>query len=126
MKDYLYPLLAVSLIFQSLFSFPFTFNLLLVYAIKSAENLAFPIAFILGIILDLFYFRPVGITSIFLLIFLFAIFTYRRKFETDNLTFIFISSFIGSMILFLVLGETQMLLKSFLSAIFATVISKTW
>lgn len=110
----------------SLLSFPLVFILLLISAIKSRENWIFPLAFIAGLILDSLYLRPLGATSLFFLLFLFAIFTYEKKFEIDNLTFVFISSFLGSMIFFLVFGESQVLIKSLLSSILALILSKTW
>ena len=110
----------------SLLSFPLVFVLLLTSAIKRRENWILPLAFAAGLILDSLYLRPLGVTSLFFLLFLFAIFTYGRKFEIDNLTFVFISSFLGSMIFLLVFGESQILLKSFLSSVLSLILSKLW
>lgn len=127
MKSFLAPIIAVSLFLQgSLFSFPLVFVFLINYAIKEKKNLVFPLAFILGLVIDSFRLRPLGETSLFFLIFLFALFTYERKFEIDNLSFIFVASFLGSVALFLISGETNLILKSFLVSVFAAGVSKTW
>lgn len=127
MRQYIAPLFALSLILQgSLFSFPLAFLFLTISAVKKKGKSLFPVAFILGLVLDSFYFKTLGTTSIFFLLFLFAVFTYERKFEIDNSTFIFISTFLGSMTLFLILGEPSVLLKTFIAAAFAIFLSKLW
>lgn len=116
---------ALLLVLQgSLFSFPLVFVFLQNAAIKRRGDWIFPTAFVLGIILDSLYLKTLGTTSLFLILFLFAIFTYERKFEIDNLSFIFISSFIGGMILFIILNESAVLLKAFLTSIAAVFLSK--
>jgi len=110
----------------SLFSFPLVFVFLQNIAIKRKTEWIFPFAFILGVILDSFYLKTLGTTSLFLILFLFAVFTYERKFEIDNLTFIFISSFLGGMVLFMLLNEPGVLFKSLLTSIFAVFLFKAW
>jgi len=125
MSPYVGLLIGTFMILQvSLISFPLVFLALLTIAIKSKKNWIFPLAFIFGVILDSFYLKTLGTTSIFFLIFLFAVFMYERKFEVDSLSFIFISSFLGSMILFVILGETNILLKSAITSLLAIFLSK--
>lgn len=127
MSQYLVPFFAASLILEgSLLSFPLVFILITISAVKTKKNWVFPAAFLVGLILDSFYFKNLGTISIFFLLFLFAVFTYERKFEIDNSTFIFISSFLGAMVFLTIIGESQVLLKSFLTSIFALILSKTW
>lgn len=127
MSQYLAPFFAASLILEgSLLSFPLVFILITISAVKTKKNWVFPAAFLVGLILDSFYFKNLGTISIFFLLFLFAVFTYERKFEIDNSTFIFISSFLGAMIFLTIIGESQILFKSFLTSIFALILSKTW
>lgn len=119
--------LTIALFLQaSYLSFPLVFVILANSSVKTKGNWIFPAAFLLGIALDLLYFKTLGLTSLFFLLFTFAIYTYERKFETDNVSFIFISTFIGSMILFLLLGENRIILKSFLTAIFSVLVSVLW
>lgn len=125
MNGVAFSILGISLIAQgSLFSFPLVFVFLQNLAVKQKSEWIFAVAFVLGIILDLLYLNPIGGTSLFFLLFLFAVFTYEKKFEIDNLTFIFISSFLGAMLLLSIMGETAVLLKAFLTSIFAILISK--
>lgn len=127
MSSYLAPILVASLILQgSLFSFPLVFVFLTDFAIKEKKFLVFPLAFFSGLILDSLRLRSLGITSIFFLVFLFALFSYSRKFEIDNIPFIFVSSFVGSMVLFLILGDSGILFKSLLVSIFTVLISYAW
>lgn len=127
MRSYALPILFLALILQgSLLSFPLVFVFLTNMAIKGRKISILPLAFFLGLILDSLYLRTLGMTSIFFLVFLFGLFTYERKFEIDNLSFIFVSSFLGSMALFLVLGDSSVLTKSVLVAVFTVIISKLW
>ncbi len=127
MKPYIILILIFSLALQgSLFSFPLVFVLLTAIAIKDRKTWIFTLAFFSGLILDSLYFKTIGTTSIFFLLFVFALFTYERKFETDSAFFIFVSSFIGAMVLFLILGETFILLKSLVTSTLTIAVSKTW
>ena len=130
MRLYIAPLFVVSLLLQgSLLSFPLVFVLLTNLAVKIKKNWIIPLAFVLGIILDSLYLKTFGTTSIFFLLFVFALFIYERKFEIDTSFFIFVSSFLGSMILFLILGDnfaSNILLKSFITSTFAVFVSKIW
>lgn len=125
MRPFFWPVLAASLILQgSLISFPFVFVVLTIIAIKKKENFLFLLAFLSGLILDSFYFRTLGTTSLFFMLFIFAIYAYERKFEVNTSSFIFVSSFLGSMTLFLILGESGILLKALITSIFTLAISK--
>lgn len=116
-----------SLILQgSLISFPLVFILLTILAVKNKKIWIFPFSFVLGLILDSFYLKTLGGTSTFFLIFLFAVFAYERKFETNSVSFIFISSFLGSMILFLILGDSNFLFKSIFTAVVTYFLSRIW
>lgn len=127
MRSYFAPILIASLILQgSLFSFPLIFVFLTNFAVKEKKIVVFPLAFILGLVLDSFYLRTLGTTSVFFLVFLFALFSYARKFEIDNISFIFVSSFLGGMVLFLILKDSNILLKSFLVSIFTVIVSFVW
>lgn len=127
MRKYFAPILAGSLILQgSLLSFPLCFVFLTNFAIKEKNLQVFPLAFFLGLILDAFYIKTLGTTSLFFLVFLFALFSYSRKFEIDHASFIFVSSFLGGMGLFLLAGDSGIILKSFLVSVFSVLISKLY
>lgn len=127
MKPYIIPILIFSLILQeSFFSFPFVFVILTAVAIKEKRTWIFSLAFFSGLILDSLYFKTIGTTSIFFLLFVFALFTYERKFETNSAFFIFASSFLGAMVLFLILGDNFILFKSLITAVLTMAVLKTW
>lgn len=127
MRRVLGPFFVVALILQgSLVSFPLVFLGIVILTVKKAENFVFALAFLLGIILDSLYFKPLGTTSLFFMFFILSLILYRRKFEIDNLTFIFVSSFLGSIVLFLVLNETHVLLKALITSAAALAMSKIW
>lgn len=106
----------------SLFSIPFVFLFLLFSALKFRGVWIFPLAFVAGVLLDAFYIRNIGTTSIFFLIFTFAIFLYQRKFEIESLSFVVITSFVGSLIYFSLLGNVFALQKALITTVFAFII----
>lgn len=127
MRTYIAPILIISLILQgSLVSFPLVFVSLFVFAVKTKSNYIFIIAFVLGLILDSLYLKPLGMTSLFFLLLFFAVFIYERKFEINSLSFIFIFSFVGSMVLFLLLGDSSVLLKSLITSVVTLFVSRLW
>jgi cell shape-determining protein MreD len=110
-------LLILALIMQSfLTSIPLVFLVLLSFTVLSKDLVVFPIAFFFGIFLDIFAFQTLGITSAFFITFLFLVLLYQRKFEIATNYFIFSSSFIGSSILLLILGNTHLIIFQAIAA----------
>lgn len=70
-------------------------------AIVTKKTWVFPIAFLTGLVLDILLLNPLGGTSIFLAIFLFIVLLYDKKFDIQTFPFVFLSSFIGSLIYFI-------------------------
>jgi hypothetical protein len=75
---------------------PFSIGLLAVSAVLFKKSRVFFLAFGLGLFLDLIMIRLLGYTSLVLTIFVFILFLYERKFETQTVAFVFISTFLGS------------------------------
>lgn len=100
---------------------PVLLCLLVVISIHEKSNKIFVLAFISGIVLDVMRVDPVGLRSIFYIIFLFLIFLYERKFETSNPVFVFFASLIGS-IGYLLLFQYQVVLPAILGGVFATIL----
>ncbi|HKC14432.1 MAG TPA: hypothetical protein VKC89_00490 [Patescibacteria group bacterium] len=118
-------LLILAIILEGSFiSIPFVFLFLLFFALKNRSLWVFALAFISGILLDSFFLRNLGQTSIFFLIFLFAVMLYERKFEIASLSFVLISSFVGSFIYFLILGEAFVIPKVLVTCILAFLLSR--
>lgn len=94
--------------------------LLLCYGIAKKEN-AFIIAFVAGLLLDIFTLRPLGETSLFLLLFLFLVFLYQRKYEINSYPFVIVSSFLGAYVYLMLFGSTSVT-KAMICSVIATVL----
>lgn len=107
----------------SFISLPLVFLFLIPFTIRYKKSWVLLLAFVLGILLDSFYLRTLGQTSLFLLIFLSAVSLYERKFEIENFSFILVVSFIGSLFFFVIFDNSSVLFKSFISSIICLLIS---
>ncbi len=107
----------------SFISLPLVFLFLIPFTIRYKKSWVLLLAFILGILLDSFYLRTLGQTSLFLLVFLSAVSLYERKFEIENFSFILVASFIGSLFFFVIFDNSGVLFKSFISSIICLLIS---
>lgn len=93
-------LLILSILEGSFISFPLVFIFLIFFSLRNRSSWVFVFAFTGGLLLDIFYLRQTGLTSIFFLVFLFAILLYERKFEIGNYFFVFTAILIGSFLYF--------------------------
>lgn len=85
------------LIEATFFTFPLGVLILLCGFLLTRRVLTYIIfAFVFGILFDLLHVRPIGVTSLFLLIYLFFVSLYQKKFEISALPFVAVSSFIGT------------------------------
>lgn len=103
----------------SIITIPLILIGVLLIAVVSKKSWIFPLAFLAGIMLDLTKLNSIGETSLFLIIFLFVILLYDRKFEIKTLPFIYFSSFLGSFI-YLAFSKSHHILPQ---AIISSVIS---
>ena len=85
--------------------------------IKKAEWL-FPLALFSGIILDILTVRTIGLTSTILIISIFLILLYERKYEIDTIPFVFFASFLGSFIFMQLVGHPS-IIEPFISSVLA-------
>lgn len=100
---------------------PFFIGLLTIATVLFKKPWVFFLALGLGLFLDLILIRSLGHTALVLTIFVFLLFLYEKKFETQTVAFVFISTFLGS-IFYLWLFEYQMvILQALVSAIVAVV-----
>ena len=81
---------------STILTVPFLIPVSLFYFIYSKRENAFILSFVFGVVLDILLLNPVGLTSIFLCFFLFALSLYSKKFEIDNIFFILIFVLLGS------------------------------
>jgi len=106
---------------SALMSLPLTLVVLLFAAIYTRDSLIFLLAFLAGLILDIFSLRTLGISSLYFVTFVFVIFLYQKKFETGTLQFLAIFAFLGSILYLIFLGTSQVFIHSILATILATI-----
>lgn len=113
-------ILIAAVLFQgTVTSIPLVLVTLLCLIIVRPDSYAFAAAFIAGIFLDVFALRQVGISSIFLLLFVFLILLYQRKYEIYSYPFVIAASSIGSVVFLSVFGYGNVLGHALLATFFA-------
>ena len=119
-------LLLLALIFEvSLTTIPFVFLVLLCLTVLFKENWLFALAFVFGLLFDLLSFKTLGVTSAFLVLFLFLVLLYQSKFEITTGYFVLISSFLGSFLFLFLQGYAHLIIvQAILSSIIAFVLFK--
>ncbi len=108
---------------SSVTTIPLVFVTLLCLAVLTRKEWVFAIIFIAGIVLDALFFRALGQSSLYFLIYIFLVFLYEKKFEIATKNFIFVASFLGSFGYLLLFSYGNMIiLQSISSAIIGTLI----
>lgn len=105
-------------------SFPLVFLFLIFFALRNRNSLVFVLSFIGGILLDIFYLRQIGLTSVFFLVYIFALLLYERKFEIGSYFFVFLSVALGSFIYFSLFENSFVIQKSLITVVVALIASK--
>ncbi|MDO8658442.1 MAG: hypothetical protein Q7K55_06880 [Candidatus Levybacteria bacterium] len=105
-------------------SVPLVLDFILVYYVFERKAWIFALAFILGLILDIFHLRLLGATSIFFAVFIFIITLYERKFEIKTTAFVLFFSFIGSLIFLFIFKYNYVLQQALISSLIAILIFK--
>lgn len=110
-------LFLVSFFLIPIVTLPFFLPLLILVTVLYKKPWVFGLAFFYGAILDSFFFRPLGQTSLMLTVFLSIISLYGRKFEVRTVPFIFLSTFFGSLIYLWFFGYQMTFLQSLITAL---------
>ena len=76
----------------------------------------FGLAFFGGLILDVLRVHELGVTSIFLVVWLFLVLLYERKYEIATIQFVLASSFFGSLLYLWIFGYKDMLMQAVVSS----------
>lgn len=107
---------------QSATTIPLTLIALLLVYIFDRKPWVVGLAFVAGFILDSLLLGKMGMQSLFFVVFLFVVMLYERKFEIKTMQFVFVFSFLGSLIyLFLTLGKLG-LLEAVVAAVLGSLI----
>ena len=109
---------------SSLTTIPLSIAALVVGTVLFKKSWVFFAAFLLGLLLDLFGLRSLGYTSLILAIFIFIIGLYERKFETQTVTFVFFTTFLGSLIYLMIFGYQMVFLQALINALLAVLFFK--
>jgi len=105
MRNLLFILFIVSILIEgTVTNLPLVFVSLVILTIAMRNLFLFFLAFLAGIFLDVFALRPIGETSIFLLLCVFLMLLYQRKYEINSYPFVLLASFVGSLIYLLIFG----------------------
>lgn len=105
---------------------PLVFLCLVILTIIMRNLFLFVLAFFSGIFLDAFALRPIGETSIFLLLIVFLMLLYQRKYEINTYSFVFIASFIGALLYLFLFGYANIYWEAAMSALFAVLLFGTY
>jgi len=112
-------LLLVIILEGILTTVPLTLIFLLCLTVMKRQEWIFIPAFFAGLILDVFSFRPIGLTSMYFLSFMFLLLLYQRKYETATLPFVVISSFFGTLLYLLLIAQPSFFFQAILSTVIA-------
>lgn len=105
----------------ALTSLPLVLIFLLCLMVMKKEEWIFGLALVSGIILDIFSLQEIGTTSVLLILFVFLILLYERKYEIATIPFVAGASLVGSFIYLTLLGKMS-ILESMTSCIFAVIV----
>src|SRR5690349_21666169 len=97
---------------STLFSTPFFIPIILSYFIFSKNQNAFLLAFIVGIVIDIFLINPIGLTSLYFSTAIFLVFLYSAKFEIETLPFTSIFTFLASTIYLFLFSSNFLIAKA--------------
>lgn len=101
----------------SFFSIPFVLGGILFFCVLYREYWIFPVAFLMGIFLDVLTFHTVGSTSMFFTIILGGVFLYERKFEIQSIPFITAFSFITTILYGIIFQTTSIFWQAVIVAL---------
>src|SRR5882724_4709879 len=123
MKFLLGILLAIFILLEgTVTTLPLVLVFLLCITILKRDGVIFPIAFVAGLLLDLLTVQTVGEKSIFLIVFVFLVLLYQRKYEINSYPFVVFAAFFGSLGFGLLFAIGNVFGQALLSALVASIL----
>ncbi len=108
--------LLLALLFEgTVTTLPLVLIVLLCLTISRRDAIVFPVAFFVGIILDILTVQTIGVSSLFFTVILFMILLYQHKYEINTYPFVAAAAFLGSLGFLLLLGRGNFLLDSIIN-----------
>jgi hypothetical protein len=116
-----------TIVFSGISTIPFSIGLLALATVLFRKPWTFFLALGLGLFLDLNTISLLGYSSLVLIVFVLLLFLYERKFETRTTAFVFLSTFLGSILYLKVLGFQTIILQALINAlIFVLLFKLVW
>lgn len=112
------------IIISGITTIPLLVGLTAASAVIFKKSRVFLLALGLGLFADLISVRVLGYSSLMLTIFVFLIRLYERKFETQTIPFVFIATFLGSLIYLRIFDYQNIFLQSLVNSFFAVLFFK--
>src|SRR5579864_2263059 len=112
----LFLLLFLALFFEAtILQLPFVLFILCFLAVVYRSEWVFPVALLSGLVLDALLFRPLGLSSLFFLLFLFLVFLYEKKLELRSIWFVGMICGFGTICYVLFFGYSFLIMQIILS-----------
>lgn len=118
--------LCLTIVLGTLTTIPMIVAVIICFTVVFKNPWVFIAAILGGLFTDIFFLRTLGSTSLFLVIFVFMIFLYQRRFEIQTMPFVFIGTFLGSVIYLKIFGYDQIFLQSIASSLLAIFLFKVF
>ncbi len=115
-------LFIVTLLEGTITTLPLVLIVLLCGLIINKRRTVFYAAFVSGLLLDIFLLQTPGGSALFLLLFLYLILLYQKKYEINSYPFVAVSSFVGSYLYLFIFGHSNILPLAVISCIIAFVL----
>lgn len=110
--------LLISILFESVFTtIPLTLLIILFITIVLRESDVFIFAFLSGLLLDIFSYRALGISSAIFVTLITLIFLYQRKFEIESFNFLVLISFSGTLVYLFITGASNLIFQTLFSTL---------
>lgn len=110
--------LLISILFESVFTtIPLTLLIILFITIVLRESDVFIFAFLSGLLLDIFSYRALGISSAIFATLITLIFLYQRKFEIESFNFLVLISFSGTLVYLFITGASNLIFQTLFSTL---------
>ncbi len=110
------------IVVNTLTTIPFSIAVLVVCNVIFRKPWVFFAGLFLGLVLDLFSLRTLGQTPLMFTLFIFIVNLYERKFETQTLSFVFFTTFLGSFFYLWFFGYQMIFIQAFINALLSVLL----
>lgn len=121
MKYIFFSVIAIfAAVFESLYTtIPLMLMSILLLYVFWRDRSLYIFSFLSGVLFDVLSVQKIGVSSVFLVSFLFLVVLYERKFEIDTIYFVLFASFLGSFMMSILFSYPSPIIYSGVNAIIA-------